>query len=134
VLWALLALYIFGSSGTAPIVAAIDQVKDSVRADLVAPQRKAELLAIVERAEEATKEDLKSRGHGMKELLRVAHLHASKAADIQPLLQNMRTDTDAYQERMIGYRFELKDKMSREEWAKVFPPAAGANWKMDRGG
>jgi hypothetical protein len=122
VLMALLALYFLSSSGTGPIVAAIGHVKASVRADVVAPQRKAELLAIIERAEEATREDLKSLGPGMKELLRVAHLHESTAADIQPLLQKMRTDTDAYQERMVGYRFELKDKMSREEWAKVFPP------------
>jgi hypothetical protein len=39
------------------------------------------------------------------------------------MLRQLRAETAAYQEQMIRYRFELKGRMSREEWARVFPAA-----------
>jgi hypothetical protein len=123
VLIALLTLYLLGSSGTLPLVAALDSVKKSVEKDVAAGPRRTELLDVVERAEHATRDSMEKRIKTTHELLGLAHKYDAQDGDIQPKLKQLRAEISAYQQQMIRYRFELKGKMSREEWAKVFPPA-----------
>ena len=122
---ALLTLYILGSSGTLPLVAALDSVKKSVEKDVPAGPRRTELLDVIERAEHATRDATEKRKSTIHDLLGLAHKYDAQDADIQPKLKQLRAETGAYQQQMIRYRFELKGKMSREEWAKVFAPAPG---------
>ena len=119
-LLALLALYFFGSSGKSSI-AVFDHVKASIKADVGDKARRTESLSIVEEAERVTKKDLKNREKIAKELLGLAERHEAKAVDMRPVLERVRADIEAYQEQMIRYRFALKAKMLREEWARVFP-------------
>ena len=118
---ALLTLYILGSSGTLPLVAALDQVKGSIEKDVAAGPRRTELRDVIERAEHTTREAMEKRKTTLHDVLGLVHRYDAKDADIQPRLKQLRAETAAYQQQMIRYRFELKSKMSREEWAKVFP-------------
>ena len=120
---ALLTLYILGSSGTLPLVAALDSVKESVEKDVAAGPRRTELRDVIERAEHTTREAMEKRKSSLHDLLGLVHKYEARDSDIQPKLKQLRAETGAYQQQMIRYRFELKGKMSREEWAKVFPPA-----------
>jgi hypothetical protein len=120
-LWALLALYLFGSSGSAELTASFDHVKTFIKTDIEDKARRTELLSIVDDAEKTTKEFLKTGGKVVKELSDTLEQHNAKLADFQPVLEKFRADTVAYQSRMIRYRFDLKAKMSREEWARIFP-------------
>lgn len=45
----------------------------------------------------------------------------TQTADYQPVVEKLRADTETYQDRMVRYRFAMKGKMTREEWAKAFP-------------
>jgi hypothetical protein len=123
VLIALVTLYLLGSSGTLPLVAALDSVKESVEKDVPAGPRRTELRDIIEGAEHTTRDAMEKRKTSLRDLLDLVHKYDARDGDIQPRLKQLRADTAAYQQQIIRYRFELKDKMSREEWAKVFPPA-----------
>lgn len=120
---ALLTLYILGSSGTLPLVAALDSVKKSVEKDVASGPRRTELIDVIERAEHTTRDAMEKRKTSLHDLLGLVHKYDAQDGDIEPKLKQLRAETGAYQQQMIRYRFELKGKMSREEWAKVFPPA-----------
>ena len=125
-LWALLALYFFSSSGTTDRAAYIERMKDFIKADIQDSGRRAELLDLAGSAERSFREQMTSRVRIVKALSKVSERHETRAADIRPLLDAYSTETTAFQERMIRLRFELKKKMTREEWAKAFPSAIPA--------
>jgi hypothetical protein len=117
----LISLILHGSSGTSAIIAAFDHAKASIKADVSDKAQRKELLSVINLEEKASKEDLKNKKENAKELLALVARHDAKAPDIQPVLEKLRADNESYQDRMIRYRFALKEKMSREQWAKVFP-------------
>ena len=119
----LLALYIFGSSGTFPLVAGLDHAKTLNKAQVAEGPHRTELLELIDRAEHAAKDALEKRKKTTRELLALVHTYDARAGDIQRVLEQQRAESEAYQEQMTRYRFELKGKMSREDWTKVFPPA-----------
>jgi hypothetical protein len=121
-LWALLALYFFGgSSGTTAFTATFEQAKAFIKTDIEDKARRTELLSLVEEQEKMTKERVKSLGKVVNELSDISEKHDAKIGDFQPVLDKVRSDTVAYQDRMVRYRFDLIAKMSREEWSRVFP-------------
>ena len=121
-LWALLALYFFGgSSGATAFTATFDQAKAFIKTDIEDKARRTELLSLVEEQEKMTKERVKSLGKVVNELSDISEKHDAKIGDFQPVLDKVRSDTVAYQDRMVRYRFDLIAKMSREEWSRVFP-------------
>jgi arsenate reductase-like glutaredoxin family protein len=121
-LMTLLALYLFSSSGTLPMVAALDQAKAAIKRDIAEGPRRDGLVAVIEKAESETKEAVEKRKKTTQELVGLARTYDSQAGDIQPMFKQLRAEIGSHQEALVGYRFELKAKMSREEWAKAFPP------------
>ncbi len=117
----LITVILYGSSGTSPLIAAFDHAKASIKADVSDQAQRKELLSVIDQAEQVTKEDLKNKKKSAKELLDLVARHDAKAGDTQPVLETLRADNESYQNRIIQYRFALKAKMSREEWAQVFP-------------
>ena len=120
---ALLVLYIFGSSGTFPLVVELDHAKTLIKADVAKGPHRTDLLDVIDRAEHAAKDALEKRKRTTRELLTLVHTYDAQAGDIESMLQQERAESASYQEEMIRYRFELKGRMSREEWTKVFPAA-----------
>lgn len=123
-IWALLALYLFGISGEPGLIAGFERVKTYMQKDIRNNARRAELQAIVEAVEKATKDEAKARARTVSELADVSGRHDAKPADIQAVLENYRSHVVAYQDQMINIRFFLRGKMTRDEWAKVFPVEA----------
>jgi hypothetical protein len=119
-LMALLALYLFGGSGTFALVADLEHAEAAIKAQVAEGPRRTQMLAVVERAEHTTKEALEKRKKTTQELLGLVHTYDAQSGDIQPLLKQLRAETSAYQDQLIRDRFELKAKMTREEWAGVF--------------
>jgi hypothetical protein len=117
----LLTVILHGSSGTSAIIAAFDHAKVSIKADVSDNAQRTELLSVIDLAEKVTKEDLKNKEKSAKELLALVERHDAKAGDIQPVLEKLHADNESYQNRLIQYRFALKAKMSREQWANAFP-------------
>jgi hypothetical protein len=121
-IWVLLGLLLFGLSGDAPVRATVEAVQDRVadsvsdgarreRADAVLQQFLDQLDATAEEFEE--KEE--------------AFLAAFRAPDtprerLDALLGDVATLRAGVQERMLDMRFALRDELTPEEWAVVFPP------------
>jgi hypothetical protein len=122
-LMTLLVLYLLGSSGTFPLVVELNHAKTLIKADVAEGPHRTELLDVIDKAEHAAKDALEKRKKTTKELLVLEDSYHAQAGDMQALLQQERAEIASYQEEMIRYRFELKGKMSREEWAKAFPPS-----------
>ena len=120
-IWALLALYLFGASGEPGLIASYERLKTYVKEDVQDKARRTELQTIVDAAEQATKDEAKARGRIVKELADVSARHEAKTADIQAVLERYRAGVSSYQDKMINIRFYLKGKMTRDEWARVFP-------------
>jgi hypothetical protein len=120
-LWALLALYFFGHSGAAAVNDGMEQTKTYIKTDIEDKTRRTELLSIIKESEKTTKEYMKAGGKVIKELSDAAEKHDTRLEEFQPVLEKFRADATAFQDRMIRHRFDLKAKMSREEWSRVFP-------------
>ncbi len=114
------AFLVVGSSGTSALLAALDQAQASVKTHVEDGARRAELVAAIENAEKGMKGALKGRGNATEELVELLGSHEAKVADSQPMVQRMRADVEAAQAQAIRSRFELKERMSRDEWQKVF--------------
>jgi hypothetical protein len=117
---ALLALYLLGGSGTFALVADLGHAKAAIKAQVAEGPRREQMLAVVEQAEHTTKQALEKRKKTAQELLGLVHAYDAAPGDVQALLRRLRAETSAYQEQLVRDRFELKAKMSREEWTKVF--------------
>jgi hypothetical protein len=125
-IWALLALYLFGASGEPGLIASYERLKTYVKDDVKDKARRTELQTIVDAAEQATKDEVKARGSIVKELADVSARHEATTADVQAILERYRAGVSTYQDKIINIRFYLKGKMTRDEWAKVFPAAKPA--------
>ena len=120
-IWALLFMLLSGSSGVSPLLAALDNAKISIKADIGDKARRAELLSLADEAEQTTKKHVKTREKTTKELIDLGKRYDAQAADYQAVAQKMSSDAEAHQDRTVGHLFALKGKMTREEWAKAFP-------------
>lgn len=118
---ALITILLLGSSGSSALLAELHQAQVRVKSEIADRGRRDELVAVVEHAEKSIKEALKQRGKATGELVALMRSHETKAADAQPLQREIRAEVQAAQEQVIRYRFELKAKMSRDEWSKAFP-------------
>jgi predicted ribosomally synthesized peptide with SipW-like signal peptide len=118
---ALVALLFLGSSGTSAFLSAFENAKGSIEKQIDDRPRRAELLAIIDKAEQGRKDFAKQTRKAAEELAAAARRQEMKEDDLQPILQRVRADSEAYQEQIIRHRLELKDRMSREEWARAFP-------------
>ena len=125
-IWALLAVYLFGASGEQGLINAFARTRTFITENVRNAERRAELQAAVDAAAKATKDEARTRGRIVRELADVSARHDAGSADIQAVLERYRRETSAYQERMINYRFYLKAKMTREEWSRMFPTEGAA--------
>ena len=48
--------------------------------------------------------------------------HAADRAEIEAVLDQLNRDWEAGQERVLDLRFELRDQLTREEWAALYSP------------
>ncbi len=120
---ALLTLLLLGSSGTLPMLATFNDARGSIKEHVADRDRREELVKVIDDAERTEKAALKGRKETIEKLSQRMRAYEGKAAEIQPLLQQMVAEADAAQDLLVRTRFALKEKMSREEWGKVFPAA-----------
>lgn len=120
---ALLMAFLLGGGGGAGAILTADNVKqiskqvevavtDSARSEAAA-QTLAELKVEMKTFE-------KSFAKSGKELTKLYKDHASDGAEMVAVLDGLNDNWEAAQRRAIELRFELKDSLSREEWAAVF--------------
>jgi hypothetical protein len=67
-----------------------------------------------------TKEHTKANQKAFESLLSEIGEYDQDTGDTEPLWADYTQSVDAYNERMIDLRFELRDTLTRDEWAALF--------------
>jgi len=115
----LIALLFLGS-GANFMLDGLDQTKDNVKHQISDDSVREAALVVVKRLEDTAKDYAKADGKDEKALLKLIQDFDSSAAEVKANMDASFQQRLAYQKEMIALRFELKDKLSREQWEKVF--------------
>jgi len=115
----LIALLFLGS-GANMMLDGIDQTKDNIKAAIVEESTRKAALDIVDKLEDTAKDYAKADSEDEKELLKLIQQYETTTAELQNNLDASFQQRIQYQQEMLALRFELKDKLSREQWGKVF--------------
>ena len=78
-------------------------------------------LAVLDRADEITKAREGIVDDSRDGLQDEISDHDAAAAAVEQIWRDYHVKRTAYNRNMIDLRFELKDHISREEWAEIFP-------------
>ena len=116
---ALLTILFLGGTPTA-LMGEISIVQDSVK--LVMPkndERKA-ALSVLKQMEKATKTQNKQVSKSSKQLANALADHEFDAVEIDRMWSEYHQARGNFQMELIDLRFELKEHISREEWADIF--------------
>ena len=117
---ATLTALLFLGSGANMMLDGIDQMKDNIKDAIVEQSARKAALDVVGKLEDTAKDYAKADSDDEKELLKLIQRYETTTADLQ---ENMDASFDRriqYQQEMLALRFELKDKLTREQWSKVF--------------
>ncbi len=79
-------------------------------------------LAILKEVEKAAKEEQKEMKELEKEIGKIAARREATSRDFEAAFGRFDSRKAPVEAKIAALRFQLKDALSREEWAKVFPP------------
>ena len=111
---------LFLGSGASPMLDGIDQMKDNIKAEIVDEGTRKDALAIVKTMEATSKEYEKADKKDEKELLELIQGYESTTAELKRIMDASFKQRVEYQQAMLALRFELKDKLTQEQWEKIF--------------
>ena len=86
--------------------------------------RREHALAILKQMEEVAKQDGKNLKEFEKAVDTLAARRDATRQEFKAAYETLEPQQTAAVEKKIALRFQLKDTLTREEWGKIFPPAA----------
>lgn len=98
----------------------IDQMHDNIKDRIVDESTRKAALGVVDSMKDTTKDYAKADNDGEKELLKLIQQYGTTTEQLQSHLDASYEQRVEYQQQMLVLRFELKNKLSREQWEKVF--------------
>jgi len=117
---ATLVALLFLGSGASMMIDGIDQTKDSIKSEIVDESARKAALDIVEKLEDTARDYAKADANDEKVLLKLVQQYGTTNADLKNNMDASYQNRLQYQQQMLALRFELKDKLTREQWDKVF--------------
>jgi hypothetical protein len=125
VFWAFMYWYFFGGgagaiNAGALTPAAVEELSDRVAIVVEDPARaEAAQSILVDLRKDVVAFDKKFSASG-KVVRRSYRDHAADRAEIEAVLDQLNRDWERGQERVLDLRFELRDELTREEWAALY--------------
>jgi len=98
----------------------IEKVSDLIRETVSEPHRSEEILSLVNDMEKELKDFNKQLKKSSKTLAKLNRNHNSRREDLENVLDELNDRRINSQEKLLEIRFEMKERMSREEWQAVF--------------
>ena len=121
---ATLIALLFMGSGADFILDAIGQMEDNLKAergdDVNRNVRLNAALYVVNRMEDIAKDYAKADAGQEKALIKLIQKYDTAAADIQNNINASSQSRVEYQQHILALRTELKNKLGREDWSKMF--------------
>jgi len=118
---ALLFALLSGSADSA-MQSIIDQLARRIDAVVTDRAERRPLQAIVDKAGDTTKSFEKSRRKIHDQWVDLGKDKRATGAQYEALFASLRQENDAYQREMIRHRFALRERLSRSDWEKIYPP------------
>lgn len=120
-IWALLFMMMFGSSDSA-LVKIFDEASARVSTVVEDTARAKEIDAIIERAAKATSDFEKAREKNFARWIDLSRQgDDAGVAAYEELFKAIAEQDEVWQRSLIEQRGALQEKLSREEWEKIFP-------------
>ena len=102
----------------------LDQLEDSIKAemsdDVVRNARLNVALDVVDKMEDKVKDYADADKDDEKALLKLIQQYESSIVDIQANMDISYNKRIEYQQHMLAFHHELKDKLSHDEWSRMF--------------
>jgi len=126
--WALMAWYFFGGgsdggSGALLTTTTVSQIRESVAIVVEDPARSAAAKATLDDMGRISKRFEKAFSASGKKLYRAYRDYDARGDAVDAVLEELNREWAADQQQALDLRFELRDTLTREEWAELFAPA-----------
>ena len=119
---ALLIAYLFlGGGGSSAFLDYIADSPDAVKTVMVKGEQQEAALDILKSMKKRSKEQSKQSGKTSKELGKLIEGRDLNATEIAAISDRNFENSESYDSDIIDLRFELKEHVTREEWAQIFP-------------
>ncbi|HID28823.1 MAG TPA: hypothetical protein EYP19_02325 [Desulfobacterales bacterium] len=116
----IVSLFLSLYSSDLPGMEFIERVSNLIKETVTEPQRSEELLSLVDDMKKEFKDfnnQLKKAG---KTLSKLNRNHNSRREDLEDVLDKLNGSRVDSQAKLLEIRFQMKERMSREEWQTVF--------------
>ncbi len=118
---ALLTILLFGGGNTAGLLYDLNDLQKQVKTVVTEDPGRSEALDVVKAMKQRNKEHAKLIKSTVKELDTALEEHAVPDTELDVIYDGYMPSVTAYHRDLIDFRFELKEHVSREEWAAIFP-------------
>ncbi len=115
----LVSLLLLGS-GAGATLDDIDQMQDSIKSEIADAVIRTAALDIAEQMETTTRAYVDIDTDHKDKLLDLVQRYATTTSELEQHLGAAYDKRIQYQQEMLALRFELKGKLSREQWNKLF--------------
>jgi hypothetical protein len=120
VIWALLFILLSGSNDSF-LLQVFEEASSRIETVIEDKSRRKALGVIIKDAADATREFEKSRAKQFDGWMQMSRDGSAEVAAYESLFATMEEYHEVYQRTMIQLRGELRDRVSREEWERLFP-------------
>jgi hypothetical protein len=117
---ALFTIFILGGGGG--LIGDIKEVRKDVKAVMEKSDERDAALITLKQMEKLTNQRDKNLKKYLKQFLATVSDHEYKISDLDQLWDEYRGTRSNFNREFIELRFELKEHISREDWARVFSP------------
>jgi hypothetical protein len=111
---------LFLGGGTTGLLDFIGGIEDSIEFVMEKDDRRKGALATVKEMKKCTKARNKQVKKSRKELSKVLADPEATEADINATWETFYAEVESYNADMLDLRFELRDRLTRDEWQQVF--------------
>ena len=111
---------LFLGGGSAAMLEYIGETEDAIKVVMEKDDRRKGALATVKEMKKRTKARNKQVKKTSKELSAVLANHDSSLADLDAVWDVYYTEVEAYNREMLDLRYELHDRLTRDEWGEIF--------------
>lgn len=123
--WAFMYWYFFGGGAGAIDAGAltpatVEEISERIEIVVEIPERVEAAQMTLDELGQAVKSFEKDFAASGKAVTRSYRDHVADRAEIEAVLDQLNRDWERGQERVLDLRFELRDELTREEWAALY--------------
>ena len=118
----LLGIFLSTGSSTGSMIGQnfIDDLSAKVENNIIVSDQKKELLSLVDDMEDEIKKFSNQLKGSSKAIKRLNKDYDATREDFETILHELNTNRAGTQEKIMKIRFKMKNRLTREEWKKVF--------------